>query len=54
MNKELVVASEGCTPIRYTSTGTVRMEPPLPTMPSDRPMSMEAIYPRISIIVCVK
>jgi hypothetical protein len=39
MSRELVVASCGASPTRYTNAGTVRMDPPPPSAPSDTPMS---------------
>ena len=42
INNELVVANKGFIPIRYTNTGTVSIEPPLPIMPNETPMSIEA------------
>jgi hypothetical protein len=41
-NSEYAVLNTGLTPIKYTSTGTVRMEPPPPRMPSERPMKRAA------------
>ena len=42
MNNELVVASNGFTPNKYTRTGTVKIEPPLPIIPSEMPISIAA------------
>ena len=42
MNNEQVVASNGFTCIKYTSTGTVRIEPPLPIIPSEMPINIAA------------
>jgi hypothetical protein len=42
-NKEYEVASCGGTENKYTITGTVRIEPPLPISPSETPIKMHAI-----------
>jgi hypothetical protein len=35
---------------RYTKIGTVRMEPPLPINPNDKPIKKAPAYPAISIL----
>ena len=45
INKEYDVAKTGSTCNKYTSTGTVTMEPPPPIKPSVIPITSAAIYP---------
>lgn len=43
------MASVGDNAKRYTNTGTIKMEPPPPIKPNDKPTSADAKYPAISM-----
>ena len=49
IKREYVVANTASKWKRYTKTGTVNMLPPPPISPKEIPISIEAIYPAISI-----
>ncbi len=51
MNREYVVAVTTSSLSRYTRMGTVRMDPPAPSMPSERPTTNAAMYASISKLV---
>ena len=50
IHREYVVAKTGSIWKKYTKTGTVKIEPPLPTKPRDMPISVAKKYPIICIV----
>lgn len=49
IKREYAVAITGSTENRYTKTGTVKIDPPPPIIPSETPINKEAKYPATSI-----